>query len=69
MISGQHCVIYLSEGMLAIQDLNSSNGTWIRRGFWKHRLQGAEYLLSGDKIIVGGLKLTVTIFTFDMAYI
>jgi len=69
MISGQHCVIYLTEGRLAIQDLDSANGTWIRRGFTKHRIQGAEYLFTGDKIMVGGLKLTVTIFTFDMSYI
>ncbi len=68
-VSGRHCVIYLTEGRLAVQDLDSANGTWIRRGLRKHRIQGPEYLFTGDQIIVGSLRLKVTIFTFDMAYI
>lgn len=69
MVSGQHCVLYISENRLAVQDLNSANGTWICRGLKKHPVRGAEYLFTGDKLMVGGLKITVTIFTFDMAYI
>lgn len=68
-VSGQHCILYVSEGILAIRDLGSTNGTWIKRGFGKHMVNEAEYLFSGDKILIGNLKITVTIFTFDMAYI
>lgn len=68
-ISGRHCQIFLSGGQLAIQDMNSTNGTWIRRGLRKHPVEGAEYLFSDDKIIVGSLKITVTVFIFDTSYI
>lgn len=68
-VSGQHCMLYVSEGILAIRDLNSTNGTWVKRGLGKHRVQAAEYLFNGDKVSIGNLKITVIIFTFDMAYI
>ena len=68
-VSGQHCVIFVSGGQLAVQDLNSANGTWIRRGFKKRAVETAEFLYSGDRLAVGTLKMKVTVFTFDMAYI
>lgn len=68
-VSGQHCVLFVSGGRLAVQDLNSANGTWIQRGFWKHAVETAEFLCSGDRLAVGTLKIQVTVFTFDMAYI
>lgn len=68
-VSSRHCVLYLYQGGLFLQDLNSSNGTWIKRGLSKRRIQGIEPVFSGDKIIVGSLSVKVTIFMFDMAYI
>ncbi len=67
-VSGSHCVLYLSNNRLAIQDLNSVNGTWIQRGFKKHEVQQMEYVCDGDILLLGGYKIKITIFTFDMAY-
>lgn len=68
-VSGTHCVLYLYQGEVVLQDLNSRNGTCILRGFGRHLVQGAEFVYSGDRIMVGDLKMKVTIFTFDMAYV
>ncbi|MCI6464645.1 MAG: FHA domain-containing protein [Faecalicatena sp.] len=68
-VSGRHCVIFLSQGRLAVKDLHSANGTWIIRGLKRRAVDMAEYLLTGDRLVVGTLKIKVTIFTFDMAYL
>lgn len=68
-VSGKHCILYLTNGRMAIQDLNSVNGTWIRRGMRKHRIQQAEFLYTGDKVVVGGLKIKIIMFLFDMSSI
>lgn len=68
-VSGRHCRIFMYNGQLILQDLNSTNGTWIKRGFRKKRVIWAEPLLSGDKILIGSIKITVTVFSFDMTYI
>lgn len=69
LVSSQHCRILLYQGNLIVQDMNSSNGTWIRRGIKKHLVNGAEGLLTGDKLVVGKEKITVTIFYFDLAFL
>lgn len=69
IISSSHCKLYLTEGGLAIQDYGSINGTYIKHVFWKHRVNGSEYLYSGDRILVGDMEIKVTIFTFDMSNI
>lgn len=68
-VSSQHCVLYLYQGEVYIQDLNSRNGTWLKQGLSKHLVHGTEPVFSGDKVIVGEFAIKVTIFTFDMAYI
>lgn len=68
-VSSQHCVLYLYQGEVFLQDLNSRNGTWLKQGLTKQQVQGARAVFSGDKIIVGDLAIKVTIFTFDMAYV
>lgn len=68
-VSSQHCVLYLYQGDVFLQDLNSRNGTWLKQGLTKQQVQGVEPVFSGDKIIVGDLVIKVTIFTFNMAYV
>lgn len=68
-VSAHHCIIYLADGRPAVQDLQSANGTRIKRGFRKQLVYAPEYLYSGDRLLVGSLKIKVTIFTFDMAYL
>lgn len=69
MVSAQHCKIMLHKGKLIVQDLNSANGTYIRRFILKQRVNGSAYLKRGDKLIIGGLAMTVFPFVFDAAYV
>ena len=66
-VSGRQCVLMLSEGRPAIQDCGSTNGTWVKRGMRKHPVQGAELIFTGDQLLVGSIRIKITIFTFDMA--
>ena len=68
-VSAEHCKIALHKGKLIVQDLNSVNGTYIKRFFFKQRVNGAAYIKRGDKLIVGGIVMTVTPFEFDAAYV
>lgn len=67
-VSSSHCVLYLYQGNVFLKDLNSSNGTWIRQGLFRRRVQGVCPVYSGDKIIVGDITIRVAIFIFDMEY-
>lgn len=67
-VSSRHCVLFLYQGALYLQDLNSRNGTWLKRGLGRQQVQGTAPVFSGDKILVGSLTIKVTVFTFDMAY-
>lgn len=69
IVSSQHCMLFLYQGEVFLRDMNSRNGTWIRRGLRRRQVQEAEPVFSGDKIIVGSLAIRVIIFTFDMAYV
>lgn len=68
-VSLQHCVLYLYQTGVFLEDLHSRNGTWLKQGLVKRQVRGAEPVFSGDKIIVGDLVIKVIIFTFDMAYV
>lgn len=68
-VSAHHCILYLADGRPAVQDLQSANGTRIQRGFRRRLVCTPEYLYSGDRLLVGSLKIKITIFTFDMAYL
>lgn len=67
--SGEHCKIFLYEGKLCIEDLNSSNGTVLRRG-----LRGSQtlfgkmaFLQNYTKIIVGNNCFLLTVFYCDVS--
>lgn len=68
-VSGKHCVIFLSQGQLYVQDMNSANGTWLKQGISKRPVLQAEPVFSGDRLMIGKYKIQVTVFSFDMAYI
>ncbi len=68
-VSSRHCVLFLYQGQLFLQDFHSRNGTWLKSGFTRRLVQGTEPVFSGDKVIVGDLSIRVTIFTFNMAYV
>lgn len=68
-VSDTHCMLYNHQGQIVLEDLNSKNGTYIRRGLKKQLVQGRQYVYSGDQIVVGSQKISLTIFVFDMAYL
>ena len=65
-VSAVHCCVYLYQDRPVVQDFNSSNGTWIKRGMKKHAVRGAEYIFSGDSLLVGHTKLKIHFFELDM---
>lgn len=54
-VSRNHCTIYESNGTLCLQDLNSSNHTYLNNSM----IRSAVYLQNGDVIRVGDTQLRV----------
>lgn len=67
--SGEHCKIFLYEGQLCIEDLNSSNGTVLKRGFGRSQALFGKmaFLQNHTKIIVGSNCFLLTIFYCDVS--
>lgn len=67
-VSMQQCRIVLYNGCLYLQDLNSSNGTFVKSGLFKTMVSGGAsiQLRSKDKIIIAGMVFKITIFDFQM---
>lgn len=65
-VSSFHCRIFLMEGQPVVQDLNSSNGTWIKRGLSKKEVTEVSPIFTGDTLIIGSVKLKIILFCFDM---
>lgn len=69
-VSGEHCIIFASQGQLYVKDLGSTNGTWIKRSFHRpFRVSGTQPVQSGDKLIVGGIYFEVHSMWIDTAYL
>ena len=69
VVSSEHCLLVMYKGALTVQDLNSSNGTFIRRKHSRYRVNGRVYLKNGDRLEIGGICFRVEVFFFDAAYI
>lgn len=54
--SGQHARLWVVRGLWYVEDLSSTNGTWLNA----HRIHGAQLLRKGDKIRFGHTTMTVT---------
>lgn len=65
-ISMEHCKLFAYEGNVFIQDLYSSNGTYVKHGLRKYFVNPGEcmQLESKDKIMVGDAIFRVVIFYF-----
>lgn len=64
-VSEQHCMLFLYENRLVVQDLDSTNGTYVKKGMFQHRVSQTEFLSSGDSLIFPGYKIRVEVFPFD----
>ena len=55
MVSRQHCRLTHTNGQLRVEDLNSTNGTFVN-----DRRIGRSVLVSGDRLRVGHMDLVVS---------
>jgi len=55
LVSRHHCVILVEEGLVAVRDFNSKNGTFING----QRVRGEQELKAGDVLGVGPLEFDV----------
>ncbi len=68
-VSGQHCELFLYEGEIYLQDLNSQNGTVVKRRIFSHTLYGEQELLRNrDRFKVGSTWFMIMIFYYDSAF-
>ena len=56
-ISGHHCQMYLENGKVYLEDLNSSNGTSVN----DHRVEEPVQIQNGDILKIGITELSITI--------
>lgn len=56
-VSGFHARITETDGGFFIEDLGSTNGTWVIRRWRKDRVYGPTGLGKGDRIVVGRTEL------------
>ncbi len=68
-VSHKHCIIFSSGDSIYVQDLNSANGTFIKRGFKKFRVTDTALCQENDTIIVGGVGFKIRSFYVDSAYL
>ena len=66
-VSHKHCIIFSSGNDIYVQDLNSSNGTYIKRGFKIFRVTGCALCMENDTIIVGDIYFKIRTFYMDAA--
>lgn len=64
-VSGYHCRLFLYGSGLYVEDLGSTNGTWLRQGFAKKQIIGPTPIRSGAKLYIGGEVFRIVIFHFD----
>ena len=68
-VSFNHCRIFSSGNDVWIEDMNSSNGTVVRRGKDAYKLTGGQSMMitTMDIITIGTTEIAVTVFLFDPA--
>lgn len=69
LVSQQHCCIFSRNDAVYLQDMNSSNGTYLKRRLSKYLIINGQcvQLNSGDKLTIGSNVFKVTLFYYDMA--
>lgn len=69
-VSQHHCSIFFRNNQVFLQDMNSANGTYVKRGlFKKYFIVNGQYiqLRSKDRIIIGSNKFKIILFFYDMS--
>ena len=63
-VSAKHCVLYSYGNRLYIQDLNSTNGTFVRHWLKKKRVNGREELKNKATIYVGSKAFKISFLEY-----
>ena len=67
-VSEKHCKIYKKRNQIILEDMNSANGTFVRRRLKKIRVEKPMELKKADKIYVGDAIIQVYPFYVDTAF-
>jgi len=67
-VSMSHCRILLFDRQVYLQDLNSSNGTLVKKGWKTYLIESGQSILleTGNKIKIGETIFRVTVFDFQI---
>lgn len=67
-VSGNHCMIYGSGNNVYLQDMGSSNGSTVKRGFRKYFVGNGNVmeLRTKDKLFIGISEFKINIFYYDV---
>ena len=68
-VSGEHCMIFSNGDSLYVKDLNSANGTFIKRGFNVYKVRDCVPCYDNDIIVVGNIGFKIRSFYIDSAYL
>lgn len=63
-VSAEHCTLFLHGIRVYVKDKQSTNGTFIRRGFRKMRVVGSTEIMDNDRLIIGRTELKIMIRTY-----
>lgn len=65
-VSGYHCRIFMYQGQIFLEDMQSANGTYVKRGFSTIQVMQPFQLVTGDKLLLGSQIFQICIFDFNM---
>lgn len=70
IVSLEHCKVFISGGLVCLEDLGSSNGTIVKRGFHSYLITSGQQIVleNKDTLIVGTVELKLKIFDYDMVW-
>lgn len=68
-VSQRQCIIFSNGNSLYVKDLNSANGTYLKRGFTTYKVQDCQLCKEKDRIIVGGISFKIQTFWVDSMYL
>lgn len=68
-VSARHCSIYMKKNTVFLEDMCSSNGTWIRRGLRRVPVRSRCSLRSGDTIYIVDTKIRVFFFYVNTSFL
>ena len=67
-VSDKHCRIYKKRDRIILEDMQSANGTYVRRILKKSRVKRRTELRNADKVYVGDAKIQVYMFYVNTAF-